>query len=614
MKKIFWSPEQTPKALAKSLLELEEEYPLVHRGRGDITLTLAPMNQDGTAYVLTRQGNTARIEYSTHSAALRALGTLLSGIDIKSESVPFTMFGIMLDCSRNGVMTVSHLKGWLRKLALLGYNTAMLYTEDTYEIPGEPYFGFMRGGYSARELRDIDDYAASLGIEMIPCIQTLGHLEQILRWSAYNDVRDTPRVMLADEPKTYKLIEKMILQCKRCFRSKRIHVGMDETHDLGRGVFMDRHGYENGFDIFNRHLAKVVGLCDKHDLKPMIWSDMYFRLGSKTNHYYDKKTVIPNSVKAKIPAGAELVYWDYYHFNESFYKEWIQRHRDLGKEPLMASGAWTWSTLWHRKENTYGAGGACLRASKKAGLKEFLVTLWGDDGGYCEFDSALAGLTWLAELAYGNSTDPKLLQQRYAGICHSDYAVIHAPTEDLFSECALLWDDPILGIHFHNQQLREKNSWSQRSEKFAKLLATFHKSRLKTTSGGDIGYGIALAEFLKAKIDLALKLKSAYAQRNTRQLKSVVQDAKAVMKLLDKLDAAFCKQWLRRNKPFGLEVMQIRFAGQQRRYQELVDRIGQLLKGEIGQIDEMENRPKELLENVYRSSGYKQLAVGTTIF
>ena len=42
-----------------------------------------------------------------------------------------------------------------RRLALLGYNAAMLYTEDTYALPDEPYFGFLRGAYTAAELRRI---------------------------------------------------------------------------------------------------------------------------------------------------------------------------------------------------------------------------------------------------------------------------------------------------------------------------------------------------------------------------------------------------------------------------------------------------------------------------
>ncbi len=612
MPNLLWSSKETPKEIASALLALEEEYPISLRGRGHRRMSFAQVKGESSRYVITRDGDHYHIEYTTLPAALRAVGTILAGISVDKEEVPFSMYGIMLDCSRNAVMTVSYLKSYLCRLALLGYNTAMLYTEDTYQIPGEPYFGYMRGGYTAQELREIDDYADRLGIEMIPCIQTLGHLEQILRWSAYNPVKDTQRVMLADEPETYKLIERMIEQCKNCFRSQRIHVGMDETHDLGRGVFMDRYGYENGFNIFNRHLAKVVKLCKKHDRRAMIWSDMYFRLGSKTNHYYDKKSVIPEAVKAKIPADVELVYWDYYHHDEAFYAEWIKRHRALGKEPLMASGAWTWSTFWHRKEQTCGAGGACVRASKKAGLKEFLVTLWGDDGGYCDYDSAMVGLTWLAELAYGNSTDAERLQKRFAAICHSDFRTADAPTEDTLGDASLVWDDPILGIYYHNEQLKQKNIWQKRHEKFASLLTTFKKSQTSATTGGDFQYAAILTEFLLAKIDLNLKFRSAYAQRNTRQLQSSAKDALSMAARIKKLDAAFSRQWLRRNKPFGLEVIQIRFAGQRRRYEELAARIRQLLAGEVAVIEELENRPKTPLESL--SSNFRNVAVGSTIY
>ena len=58
---------------------------------------------------------------------------------------------------------------------------AMLYTEETYELPGEPHFGYLRGRYTADELREIDRVADRLGIEMIGCIQTLGHLGHLLR-------------------------------------------------------------------------------------------------------------------------------------------------------------------------------------------------------------------------------------------------------------------------------------------------------------------------------------------------------------------------------------------------------------------------------------------------
>ena len=68
-------------------------------------------------------------------------------------------------------------------LSALGYNFIRLYTEDTYEVDGEPYFGYMRGRYSREEIREMDAYAASKGIELIPCIQTLAHLNSIFRYA-----------------------------------------------------------------------------------------------------------------------------------------------------------------------------------------------------------------------------------------------------------------------------------------------------------------------------------------------------------------------------------------------------------------------------------------------
>ena len=85
-----------------------------------------------------------------------------------------------------------------------------LYTEDTYEMEGETFFGYLRGGYTHQELKNIDDYADALGIELVACIQTLGHLGQMLQWPKYHIYRDTNEVLLANWDETYKLIEKVL--------------------------------------------------------------------------------------------------------------------------------------------------------------------------------------------------------------------------------------------------------------------------------------------------------------------------------------------------------------------------------------------------------------------
>ncbi len=310
----------------------------------------------------------------------------------------------------------------------------MLYTEDTYQLPEEPYFGYLRGGYSLEEMREIDAYASGLGIEMIGCIQTLGHLEHIIRWHAFPN--DSERVLLVDDDRTYALIGKMLDFWGKAFKSRRIHVGMDETHDLGRGRFMDLHGYERGFDIFNRHLGRVNEMCKERGLNPIIWSDMYFRMGNKELSYYDKSTVIPEDVRKKIPSNVTLCYWDYYHRDQEFYEDWIQRHRALGFDPHMGSGVWTWVCMWYDHEQTVNTVTPCLNACRKEKVSEVYFTMWGDNGAYCDYDSSLAGLAWAADLAWGGKGADETVAPVFEAVCGASYREQITASEQGQGRCA----------------------------------------------------------------------------------------------------------------------------------------------------------------------------------
>ena len=128
--------------------------------------------------------------------------------------------GVMVDCSRNSVMNVEALRSLIPVLSKIGYTTLMLYTEDTYEVNGEPYFGYLRGRYSKAELKEIDRIAAASGVELVPCIQTLAHLRGIFRWKEYAGIRDTADILLADDERTYELIEHIFETLAECFTSK----------------------------------------------------------------------------------------------------------------------------------------------------------------------------------------------------------------------------------------------------------------------------------------------------------------------------------------------------------------------------------------------------------
>ncbi|MGZ4162166.1 MAG: beta-N-acetylhexosaminidase, partial [Neobacillus sp.] len=145
--------------------------------------------------------NSGEISFQEKIHFFRALGLWLQEFKERdefqlSEKPHFKTNGVMVDVSRNAVMTVEGIQTLLRKMALMGLNLVMMYTEDTFTVEKYPYFGYMRGRYSEMELRACDDYANLFGIEMVPCIQTLGHLTEALKWNYAAKMKDTSDILL----------------------------------------------------------------------------------------------------------------------------------------------------------------------------------------------------------------------------------------------------------------------------------------------------------------------------------------------------------------------------------------------------------------------------------
>lgn len=141
------------------------------------------------------------------------------------------------------------------------------------------------------------------------------------------------------------------------------------------------------FELLNRHLNRVVDICKELGFKPIMWSDMFYRLGSKNNDYYDTDAVVPESAIAQIPDVA-LCYWDYYHTDEQFYAGMLEGHRQMARKwslPAAYGRGRVFCRMSERRtRRCIPRYGACL----KAGIGTVLATSWGDDG--CETDYRLA--------------------------------------------------------------------------------------------------------------------------------------------------------------------------------------------------------------------------------
>ncbi|MEI6519251.1 MAG: beta-N-acetylhexosaminidase [bacterium] len=557
-----------------------------------ILLSFIPGNE---GFAITAIDDEVTISYGTKSDAFRALGCILGGTTAAEQTSSFNMLGAMIDVSRNGVLTVPAAKHFLRCCALMGLNMIMLYSEDTYEVPGEPFFGYLRGRYSQAELKELDDYAFNLGIEMIPCIQTLAHLEQILQWPVYEERRDTGGILVAEEDETYELVKKLVTAATAPFRTRRIHLGMDEAWGLGSGEFKKRHGEKSGFEIMNTHLARVKAICAELGVTPMIWGDMYIHLASATGNIYDYSSKIPQEVINKIPTGVDLVYWDYYHTTTSDYEQGIDLYNQLGAPLLMAGGGWTWNHLWAHLPYAFAATNACMTACKSKGVKDYFITLWGDDGMECDVFSALPALQLVAEHAYADKVCSKALASNFLGACDGDIEAFftaskidyladrHDGTKGPDNMCKwLLWQDPLLSITDPNIDTDLRSYYTNIAEKLEMAMA-------EPGLNQRLLFPAAIARALSLKVNLRHDLHNAYIAGDKATLRTLLNtDVADTCVAIDKLWRIHRDVWMNTYTPFGWEVIELRYGGIRTRLTTMKERLEDYLCGKLDSIPELE--------------------------
>lgn len=545
----------------------------------------------------------AVIRYQEKIHFFRALGLLAEGCGEKdrfraAEVPQFKSDGVMIDVSQNNaVISVKNLERILEMMALMGLNLFLLYAEDGYRVEGEPYFGYMRGRYTRAELEAADDYADALGIEIVPCVQTLAHLIDVLKWERYWEIRDDDDTLLVGEPGTYELIGRILASASAPFRSRRIHIGMDEAFRLGQGEYLLRNGPKPKFDIMNEHLGRVLKITEKLGLKPMIWSDMYFRAASKTGDYYDADVRFSPEMLAGVPKGVQPVYWDYEHQSRETYAAMIARHREFGGAPVFAGGIWCWNGYAVDYDKTFATSEPALEACKEAGVREVIATLWGDGGSESNVYESLLGMQLYAEHGYAEKPDPEKLKKRFrfcTGCRYEDFYGItlldklpgmRAQEGWRYTNPSryLMWQDPLLGLFDKNIEglgmgrhyaglEKEFGAGAGRNGEFGFLFRFLQK----------------VASVLSEKSEIGIAVTDAYRNRDEKELKRLAEEVLPdLRRRVEDLRLFHRRLWMETYKPVGWEVLDIRYGGLLARLGTAEDRLRAYLNGETDSLEEL---------------------------
>ena len=500
----------------------------------------------------------------------------------------------------------------------------MLYTEDTYEVDGHPYFGAYRGRYTQAELKAVDDYAFMFGIEAIPCIQTLAHLHNILKWPEFAHLQDNRDIIKVGNEDSYRLLRDMITAASKPFRSKQIHLGMDEAIALGLGNYLRENGYKKTDEIMAEHMARVFDICKDLELEPMIWSDMYISANSGV-YYYDTPKDVDTTDWKKPPKGLGLVYWDYYHHDEQVYTNNLKAHIEICDRVFFAGGSWIWNGVAPNLEKAVDASINGLEVCKKMGVKNVISTHWLDNGSETPIEACYPIMTLYAEYGFGhNITTDEVLD----GLCgdeitsRADKSVKEVTKPDkkhlekAFKRCFDgVFDDYLLFSLFdHIDPENRYNQWADTPSKFLlyqdAIIGVFDKQ----TEGYDVSthyaelknrlekalerneserklfeYYLLLAEVLSIKADLGIRMKKAYDEKDNQMLLSIAdEDIPKCCEYVEKMKLKREEIWTEDCKMFGFELLDIRIGAIATRLKSIARRLKAYVSEEVEQLEELE--------------------------
>jgi hypothetical protein len=473
------------------------------------------------------------------------------------EDAPaFARRGILLDVSRGKVPTASTLRALVDLCVSLKLNVLMLYVEHVFRFRRHPEIGAGASPLEASVLRELDAYAAARHVELVPCLQSLGHMEHVLRIPRYAHLAESERrwSVAPTEPGTYALLRDLYQEFLPNFRSALFNANCDEPFDLGSGRSAARAAEVGPGGLFLEHVSRVRDLARSLGKRTMIWSDF---LHAHTDR-------IP-----ALPRDLVLLEWGYEAKHDYDRVAGLAQH---GLEFWVCPGTSSWNSLFPRLENSVRNVAAWAEAGRAHGAQGLLVTDWGDFGHYNLQGCSWFGYALAAQHAWSGRVDPRRFDRAFARVLFGDrsgaaaraYRELGAPHEVGFSVPNA---SPIQFLYFDDLD----RAWFLQSARRAPVRRTLARlararARLSAAQGCFAGDTLTHQELLHAADASVLALRKTLAgldyldwradprrlrtperRRLARTLRGLAAEQRALGRTLRRL-------WLARSRPSNFEI------------------------------------------------------------
>ncbi|CAF1181394.1 unnamed protein product [Adineta ricciae] len=203
---------------------------------------------------------------------------------------------------------------FLTKLQM-GVKGVVIEYEDTLPLQGSLTNATHRYGYTKSDIQLIEQSAKRQGLDIIPLIQTFGHLEWILKLREFESYRDDPKLPTVISPcvdKTYSLLEDLVQQTLDMHpNSQTIHIGCDEvivtnTNPSCEGKTM------SSAETYIQHIRRIIDIVRKirPQIRILIWDDIL-----RGDSFLRNRKLLK-----QIEGLIEPVSWNYFPTFDDYYK------------------------------------------------------------------------------------------------------------------------------------------------------------------------------------------------------------------------------------------------------------------------------------------------------
>lgn len=313
--------------------------------------------------------------------------------------------GIHDDISRGPVPTLEFQKRQIRTFAAYKINVYSPYFEHTLAFRSHPLMAPPYGAMSREDVRELVDYARQYHVMIVPEQQTFGHLHHALKYEIYQNLAETPHghVLAPDQPGSLELTRAIFAEIDSLFPAPLIHLGADETFELGKGQTKTRVDSLGIGPVYVQYLTDIERTLRRDGKRFLFWGDIAM-------HH-------PALVRS-LPPGMIAIGWDY-GAREGF-DRFLKPFRDAGMETWIAPGVSNWGRVWPN----YGAAlpniQGFAREGQALGATGMLNATW-DDNGDALFNQTWYGVLFGAAAAWqlGESSIPSF-QKSFALRFHGD--------------------------------------------------------------------------------------------------------------------------------------------------------------------------------------------------